>query len=319
MKLENEDLLVVVLKNVSSNGMNRYFEVYKYNFEDNNFKNVTYDVSDITEYKISRANNSKQYGCLIVGGVGMNMSKALIDTLYKKYNLQNPSEIQDQKYDSFNKDTLVLNIANKDNKTDKKYYNLISSPFFQPTTDNMIDFFRDRDSLKEYILKNNLHTDKDFISQNAKFLKFADESLKNDKDFVTGIIKKSYFTSDLFTFLPNKYLEDKEFIKQVVAKDSSALAYKCEKIINDKQFMSELIGIRTNSYMYGGKTITDDAKLTLKACLKEPYMINHSSQRLRTLCYEKDPIKVLNSLILQEKLQMSMVKKPEVTTKRHKI
>lgn len=114
LKLEQDDLIVITLKDVASGGNRRYFDIHKYNKETNQMIKINSDVSEITGFKQSNSDKVNIHGSLMVNGVGQNMTCVLMERLYKNNDLNNG--IDSGNVDYYNKSKQVLNIANKDNK-----------------------------------------------------------------------------------------------------------------------------------------------------------------------------------------------------------
>ncbi len=83
---------------------------------------------------------------------------------------------------------------------------------------------------------------------------------------------------------------------------------------DDKAFMTTLVSLNPESLYYCSHKLKNDWELVLLACQKDPTAISNASETLIKKCHNKDPVKVLKSLILERDLNIKLPKNKEIHT-----
>jgi hypothetical protein len=157
--------------------------------------------------------------------------------------------------------------------------------------------------------------------------------LKNDKEYILSQFDKGN-TETLHLGLD--YLNnDKERMLKHCSKNPSATYVVSDSLKDDKEFMTAIISSKNSwggtELQHASDRLKDDTEF-VQFCVNQETIktgrdngmkynvIEHASPRLKELCQNKDPIKVLESCILAEKLQDQLShKQNQAPTKKMKI
>lgn len=205
MKLDGRDEIIMVLKDVSSDGMRRYFEVYQFDFEKGYLSEITKEVAELTDRKISTAKSTR--GCVIVNGVGSDASCELMESMYLKYNEKNGIEIKiDGKagstaYNNAPKTNLVMS---KRDWIVEKYNDITSKP-----------------NVEEYIAK---------VNVSGRFLALLAEKDSNKEKYKELFIKSLKNDGYAFKYATDDMKQDKMTVLEAVKQNSWALEYASDEI-----------------------------------------------------------------------------------------
>lgn len=85
-----------------------------------------------------------------------------------------------------------------------------------------------------------------------------------------------------------------------------------KSIRDDKDFMTTLVSLNPQALYYCSHKLKKNWELVLLACQKDPTSITNASEALIKKCQGQDPVKVIQSLILQRDLKINLPKNKEL-------
>lgn len=116
--------------------------------------------------------------------------------------------------------------------------------------------------------------------------------------------------SDKIDFV-QKLQDNKEFISDLISADIRCLEAASDRLKQDREFIVDLLKKDGLALKYASDDLKSDKEVVLVAVKQYNNAINFASNDLQQFCKDKDPVKALESLILAESLQSSLVSKPE--------
>ena len=163
--------------------------------------------------------------------------------------------------------------------------------------------FSEKKSLPEWIFN-----DKELmtvaIKKDSDSYKHIGKSLKNDKAFLLGLLSEGVKIP--FKVMPVKYRRDYEIVMKNV--ELGVWLWGLSDTFLDKRELIQTAitkGIPHN-LNYASERLKDDEELVLGAVKRMSGAIYSSSERLQRLCQGKDPVKVLEALILSKQLNTEL-------------
>lgn len=128
---------------------------------------------------------------------------------------------------------------------------------------------------------------------------------ETEKEAISSIIIGVEFKNIRFDyFRDNKNVVLNAFIYQ----GADTLRNVSKKLRDDKDFMTTLVSLNPEALYYCSHKLKDDWELVLLACQKDPKSIVNAGEEIIKKCENKDPVKVIQSLILQRDLNVNLPK-----------
>lgn len=206
------------------------------------------------------------------------------------------------------------------------------------------DYPSDKEALEPHINKIFSNRDNllDALKKNEPSFNYAPEEAKQDREFMIDVLKVNPEATrhigdnlindkELFEVAVEKYgkalchageqlQDDKDLVLKAVNQDAWATHYASERLQNDKDVAMASVRNYPGSLSWVGEEMKNDKEVVLEAYKKDNFTLQHASKEIQDLCKDKDPIKVLESCILAEKLQDQLShKQNQAPTKKMKI
>lgn len=201
-----------------------------------------------------------------------------------------------------NKETVIKHLDNEILKRKNNPYEKVNYEFFE---DKKYDLHRnDEDVVRKA------------ISIHPKCISYS--KLKNDREFVLDATKNiDYYT---FTYADDKFRKDKDIIQSAMDKKAYMFKFADESIRYNESFALKAVTADSFNLECVSDRLKNNLEFVLEAIKSKPSAMKYASEEIRDICKDKDPIKILESVIFAEKLQQSLSHKPNQTpTKRLKI
>lgn len=139
---------------------------------------------------------------------------------------------------------------------------------------------------------------------------------KTEKEAIQSLVNGVEFKNIRFD-----YFRDNEnvVLKACIYQGAESLKTACKKLRDDKVFMKKILSIKPEALEFCSNNLKDNWELVLLACEKNPAVICYASKELIEKCKNKDPIKVIQSLILERNLNSNLTVNKEKHIKKTKI
>jgi CxxC motif-containing protein len=161
-------------------------------------------------------------------------------------------------------------------------------------------------------LSDELKNDKEIISLATDSyiyaIEYASEELRNNKEIMLRVVKQD---GRLLKYASDELKNDKEVVSEALDTHCLALEYASEIIRNDKEVVLSTVSCVGAVLEYASDELKNNKEIVLAAVKNAPYSIKYASPQIKSLCNDNDPVKVLESAILTEKLHKSMNLKQE--------
>jgi len=172
-----------------------------------------------------------------------------------------------------------------------------------------------------YYINDNHKDDKDIIlealKQNGYYLSHASDRLKNDKETVMFAINNNPVALE-YTGLTLR--NNKEVVMAAVKQKGEILNFASINLKADKEVVLTAVQNYGMALLFANKEFRNDKEIVLEAVNQNSSSLQYASNEIQELCKDNDPVKVLKSAILAEKLHKSISNKAsQIPTKRIKI
>lgn len=160
-----------------------------------------------------------------------------------------------------------------------------------------------------------LSSDRDFmrivIASNPTAFQSASSDLREDKEFLRDVLSEamSHQAEQICEHLSYKLKQDKQFALEVVQIYGGLIEHFDEEIRADKAIAIKAVSDSGSALQHISRDLRNDKDLVLEAVRRDRYSIHHASDEIQELCKDKDPIKVLESVIAHEKLHSALAQK----------
>jgi hypothetical protein len=132
---------------------------------------------------------------------------------------------------------------------------------------------------------------------------------ETEKEAISSLIIGVEFKNIRFDyFRNNKNVVLNAFLYQGV----DILKNVSKTLRDDKSFMITLVSLNADALYYCSHKLKNDWDVVLLACQKNPEAILNASEELIKKCNNKDPVKVIKSLILERDLNIKLPKNKEL-------
>lgn len=136
-------------------------------------------------------------------------------------------------------------------------------------------------------------------------LKYADQSLKADKQFILELIRDfdgASFTKNVCSILEfsDPILQnDKEVVEEAVKKDNYSINYASSEVLNDDKFMYRLVIENKGLLNYDAcKKLARDQEFMLKVLEEDPFLIQNASESIKSNKFIMDNVVSKNGNLL---------------------
>ena len=130
------------------------------------------------------------------------------------------------------------------------------------------------------------------VQINGKFLRFASEALRADREVVLAATAKDVYSSEIddetgsiraslpaISYAAPELRADKELMLPIVRLSGLSLRYASEELKNDKPFVLEAIKNYARAYESVGDKLKDDPDVVYSTLLSLPYELEHMSDK----------------------------------------
>lgn len=121
------------------------------------------------------------------------------------------------------------------------------------------------------------HIQEQIIENNGKALKWASPEIKNNREIVLRVLKRSHH---YFQYASDFLKNDKEFVLEVLKHDGRALQYVSEELKNDKKVVLRAIKQNGCALNHAPDHFKNDKKIVLKALKQNAWAIFYVSEEL---------------------------------------
>lgn len=133
-----------------------------------------------------------------------------------------------------------------------------------------------------------------------KFYKEDFDNFRDDKEVVLAAV--SNYGGSL-AYASDRLKDDKEVVLRAIDKsDGYVLEYASDRLKDDKELALEAVKKSGGAMVVASDKLKDDVEVVLEAVKQYKRAFQVASDRIKALCEGKDPVQVLESLILAEKL-----------------
>ena len=167
---------------------------------------------------------------------------------------------------------------------EKNYYNFKEAPkewlesnefMLQTLTDNTDGRFLHYASEK---LKDDREIVLAAVTKSGSALEFASDKLKDDKEIVLAAVTKNGF---YLQYASNRLKDDKEIVLVAVAEDGQALRYAPDKLKDDKEIVLAAVTNHGYALEYAPDKLKDDKEIVLTAVTNRGYSLQYASTKLK--------------------------------------
>lgn len=156
----------------------------------------------------------------------------------------------------------------------------------------------------------NLRDDDEFISEmfakNGHAFGCASHRIKSDKHFVLTAVQ---LHGHALKYASEELRNDKEIVLQAVAENGLALHHASENLRSDKEVVLAALRQNGTALQYAADNLKSDKEIVLEAVKQTKWAIKDACPDILHLCKDKDSVKILESMILAEDLQNSLLMK----------
>lgn len=136
------------------------------------------------------------------------------------------------------------------------------------------------------------------VNANGFALKYASSELRSDREVVLAAAKQCDFIFE-FTFPDKKFLNDREFMLDIIETSSHAIVYSSDKLKDDKKFILEAAQKNGLVLKYISKELKSDKEVVMEAIKSNKAALKYASKELKN---DEDILKLLRRKKLKAKL-----------------
>ena len=136
----------------------------------------------------------------------------------------------------------------------------------------------DSDSETLFNLVNNYEYMLYTLKNDFNLLKYASETLKNDKEVALAAVKKDGYA---IIYLPEELKKDKEIVLEAIKSNGKTFKYASEELRNDRKFVLKAVKEDGEALMYASEALKNDKKIVLAAVNENGYALGEASEELR--------------------------------------
>ena len=173
---------------------------------------------------------------------------------------------------------------------EKNYYNFKEAPkewlesnefMLQTLTDNTDGRFLHYASEK---LKDDREIVLAAVTKSGSALEFASTKLKDDKEIVLAAVTK---IGSYLQYASNRLKDDKEIVLVAVAKNGQALRYASDKLKDDKEIVLVAVTNNGDALEYASEKLKDDKEILLAAVANDSSSLRFASEEAREYINKK--------------------------------
>ncbi len=120
----------------------------------------------------------------------------------------------------------------------------------------------------------------ELLEVDPRFLRFVDEKLIENKEFISEIKKKNFLFSDL-VFVPDSFKKDKDFARYAIGKASLYLRFIDDSLKKDEEFILSIVKKDGLALQYVIESLRDNKNIVLEAIGQDPLAVIYASEELK--------------------------------------
>ena len=307
IKLNDNDIIAIARKGTTDT--REYFEVYKYDIDDNRFRDITADVSELTGNKMSTAKGHN--GEIIMNGGGVDLGRELMQNMHMASNRVHGVETEHDSTYYFNKPKIEVHAYNKKNEAQQEAYSIISNSWDSPNVsqlEHVLPFGEQRDQIIAGVvnkagLNDNVETSVKAVENDPYIFKYMSENMRNEPQVVDKHLEKTGFSAE-YKSIGAELKNNDEYMEAKIKEGHQALFRSAsENIRNNPEIAKDVV--KDSWYALGecGDNLRNDKQFVLDVIKQEPRAFNSAGSDIKQLCSVSgdDNIKTLEAAINIEK------------------
>lgn len=158
-----------------------------------------------------------------------------------------------------------------------------------------------------------LRDDDGFISElaigNIQLIEHCSERLKNDREIAKYLLDNYGRSYEVMSYLGGEILNDEEFMLGYLENEPHCLQYASDSIKDNKEVVIKLVSGNGYVLEYASDRLKNDTEVVLEAVKSAEnigLVIEHSSQRIQKIIENADPVSVLETMAIKERLEQKV-------------
>jgi uncharacterized protein (TIGR02145 family) len=121
------------------------------------------------------------------------------------------------------------------------------------------------------------------VSKLYFFLKCKCPSIYEDKSFILNVlnIEKNYDSNEIFDYIPEYLLNDREFVFKAISKNGGDLEFASVELKNDREIVLKAVKQNGEAIKFASVELKNDREIILEAVTKHSYALQFASDELR--------------------------------------
>ena len=141
------------------------------------------------------------------------------------------------------------------------------------------------------------------IKQDTHYYQSLPIEYRSNKEITLEAVNQYGLALD---YTSQKLQNDKEVVLEAVKQNPFSLQLTSKELKNDKEVVLTAAKQNGVSLQFASRELKNDKEVVLEAVKQNPGSLRFASTEIKDLCKDKDPVKVLESLVLSEQLEQDL-------------
>lgn len=325
IKIEDNDIIAIARKGTTDT--REYFEIYRYDIDDNKFRDITADVSELTGNKMSTAKGHN--GEIIMNGGGVDLGRELMQNMHMASNRVHGVETEHDSTYYFNKPKIEVHAYNKKNEAQQEAYSIISNGWDSPNVsqlEHVLPTGEQRDQIIAGVvnkagLNDNIETSVKAVESDPYIFKYMSENMRNEPQVADKHLEKTGYNAE-YRSIGAELKNNDEYMEAKIKEGHQALFRSAsENVRNNPEIAKEVV--KDSWYALGqcGDELRNNKQFVLDVVKVEPRAIDSAGDGIKQLCSVSgdNNIKTLETAIDIEKKGLKVSNEKSVFEQKEKI